>query len=110
MALGRLKSSMRSVTLVGLVYAVTPTKCYGDVNSNTVTYGHIHRPFIRRVGKSTVVNSGSVGLSYDGDQRACYVVIDHSSVTLRRVVYDVEREVQELRGRKYPRAEWLISI
>jgi len=83
---------------------------YGAVKSNTVTYGHIHRPFIRRVGKSTVVNSGSVGLSYDGDQRACYVVIDHSSVTLRRVVYDVEREVQELRGRKYPRAEWLISI
>ncbi len=83
---------------------------YGAVKSNTVTYGHIHRPFIRRVGESTVVNSGSVGLSYDGDQRACYVVIDHSSVTIRRVVYDVEREVQELRARKYPRAEWLISI
>jgi predicted phosphodiesterase len=83
---------------------------YGTVKSNTVTYGHIHRPFIRRIGKRTVVNSGSVGLSYDGDRRASYVVIDPNALTIRRVEYDVEREVQELRARRYPRAEWLISI
>ena len=83
---------------------------YGAVKSKTITYGHIHRPFIRKIGKRTIVNSGSVGLSYDGDQRASYVVIDHNSVTIRRVEYDVEREVQGLRAKRYPRAEWLISI
>ena len=83
---------------------------YGAVKSKTITYGHIHRPFIMKIGKRTVVNSGSVGLSYDGDQRASYVVIDPNSVTIRRVEYDVEREVQGLRAKRYPRAEWLISI
>jgi predicted phosphodiesterase len=83
---------------------------YGAVKSNTVTYGHIHRPFVRRIGRCTVVNSGSVGLSYDRDRRASYVVIDPSSVTIHRVEYQVEREVQELRARRYPRAEWLASI
>jgi predicted phosphodiesterase len=83
---------------------------YGAVKSNTVTYGHIHRPFVKIIGKRTVVNSGSVGLSYDGDQRASYVVIEPDWVTIRRVEYDVEREVKELRARRYPRAEWLTSI
>jgi predicted phosphodiesterase len=83
---------------------------YGAVQSNTVTYGHIHRPFARRIGKRTIANSGSVGLPYDGDQRASYVVIDRSSITVRRVEYDVKREVQELRARRYPRAEWIASI
>src|SRR5207248_2568374 len=83
---------------------------YGAVKSNTVMYGHVHRPFVKIIGKRTVVNSGSVGLSYDGDQRASYVVIEPDSVTIRRAEYDVEREVQELRARRYPRAEWLTSI
>jgi predicted phosphodiesterase len=69
---------------------------FGAVQSNTAIYGHIHRPFLRRIGKRTIVNAGSVGLPYDGDQRASYVVIDRSSVTIRRVEYDVKREVQEL--------------
>lgn len=40
---------------------------------------HTHRPFVRRVGRAQrmsdalVVNSGSVGASFDGDPRACYV-------------------------------------
>ena len=83
---------------------------FGAVQSNTAIYGHIHRPFVRRIGKRTIVNAGSVGLPYDGDQRASYVVIDHSSVTIRRARYDVKCEVQELRARTYPRAEWLASI
>lgn len=34
---------------------------------------HTHRPLVRRVGGALVVNSGSVGASFDGDPRACYV-------------------------------------
>jgi predicted phosphodiesterase len=83
---------------------------YGEINSAAVVYGHIHRPFIRRVGSRTIANSGSVGLSYDGDRRASYVVLDESGITIRRVEYEIEREVQELRSRRYPRAEWLVSM
>jgi putative phosphoesterase len=83
---------------------------YGAFRSVTVVYGHIHRPFVRKLGRSTVANSGSVGLPYDGDQRASYVLVTKGEVSIRRVEYDVEREIRELRGRRYPHAEWLMSI
>ena len=34
--------------------------------------GHTHRPFIRQVNGTTVINSGAVGLPFDGDWHACY--------------------------------------
>lgn len=34
---------------------------------------HTHRPLVRRLDGALVVNSGSVGASFDGDPRACYV-------------------------------------
>ena len=44
----------------------------------------------------TVANTGNVSQSYDGDRRASYLVIDGESITIRRVEYDVESEVEEL--------------
>jgi putative phosphoesterase len=82
---------------------------YGGLRDTTVIYGHIHRPFVRRLEPLTVANSGSVGLPYDGDQRASYAVVEDGTVTIRRVEYDVEREIQELRASHYPHAEWLAS-
>lgn len=34
--------------------------------------GHTHRPLIRRLNGSLIVNAGSVGLPFDGDTRAAY--------------------------------------
>jgi predicted phosphodiesterase len=34
--------------------------------------GHTHRPLIRQVDETLVVNVGSVGMSFDGDRRAAY--------------------------------------
>jgi predicted phosphodiesterase len=75
-----------------------------------VVYGHIHRPFIRRVGEMTVANSGSVSQSYDGDRRASYLVIEGESVSIRRVEYDVESEASELLRSGLPHAEWMAKI
>lgn len=83
---------------------------YGGLQATAVIYGHIHRPFIRRLEDFTVANCGSVGLPYDGDTRASYAVVEDRTITLRRVRYDVEREIQELRANRFPRAEWLASI
>jgi len=69
---------------------------YGGLESEAVVYGHIHRPFVRELGRSAVANSGSVGLNYDGDQRARYAIVTDGEVSIRRVEYDVEREIREL--------------
>lgn len=83
---------------------------YGVFGIPMVVYGHIHHPYIKRLSGLTVANSGSVSLSYDGDPRASYALIDDGTVTIRRVEYDVEQEIRELQMASYPRSEWLASI
>ncbi len=83
---------------------------YASLGAQIVVYGHIHRPFIRRLEGMTVVNTGSVSQSYDGDTRASYLVIDGESVAIRRVEYDVQSEAEELLRSGLPHAEWLSRI
>jgi predicted phosphodiesterase len=83
---------------------------YAPLNSAVVVYGHIHRPYARRVGEMTIANTGSVSQSYDGDRRASYLVIDGERVSIRRVEYDVESEAKELLCSGLPHAEWMAKI
>lgn len=83
---------------------------YGVLNAPVVVYGHIHKPYIRIVGGRTVANCGSVGLPQDGDPRASYLVLDHGKVEIRRVEYDVTREIQALIQSGLPHAEWVGSM
>jgi predicted phosphodiesterase len=83
---------------------------YVSLRAPIVVYGHIHRPFVRRLQGMTVANTGSVSQSYDGDTRASYLLIDGESITIRRVEYDVESEAKELLRSGLPHAEWLARI
>ena len=83
---------------------------YGPLARPVAVYGHIHRSFLRRLPGLIVANSGSVSLSYDGDPRAAYLLLEDSGPFIRRVEYAVEKEVEELRGRHFPRADWLARI
>lgn len=83
---------------------------YASLGTPVVVYGHIHRPYIRRLQGLTVVNTGSVSQSYDRDRRASYLVIDGEKLTIRRVEYDVESEAKELSVSGLPHAEWLSQI
>jgi putative phosphoesterase len=80
---------------------------YGSLGTRRVVYGHIHRAFVRRLPALTVANSGSVSLSYDGDPRAAYAVVDDDEIVIRRVGYDIEREAASLIEMKYPHAAWI---
>jgi putative phosphoesterase len=77
---------------------------YGPCGTGIVVYGHIHRPYVRRVGELVVANSGSVGMPFDGDPRASYVFLDGGELQVVRVEYDVEREVSLLLSSGYPDA------
>ena len=58
----------------------------------------------------TVANSGSVGLSYDGDRRAAYLLLDGGKAAIRRVEYDVEREIKALHDGGFPHADWVAKM
>jgi len=83
---------------------------YGSLGAKTVVYGHIHQPFIRELPSVTVCNSGSVGMPYDGDPRASYLLLTEGRPEIRRVEYDVEREIKSLLASNYPHKEWLAEV
>jgi diadenosine tetraphosphatase ApaH/serine/threonine PP2A family protein phosphatase len=56
-----------------------------------------------------VANSGSVSLSYDGDRRAAYLLLDDGQPSIRRVDYDIDEEIKALRKSGLPHADWVAS-
>lgn len=83
---------------------------YGGLGASIVVYGHIHQPSIRHMKELTVVNAGSVSLSYDGDTRASYFLLDDEVVQIRRVAYDITKEVKALSDRDMPHWQWIAKI
>lgn len=77
---------------------------YGPLNARTAVYCHIHRPYVRVLGNLTVANAGSVGLPFDGDPRASYLVIEDGRVENRRLDFDLERAVAEVLASGLPEA------
>jgi diadenosine tetraphosphatase ApaH/serine/threonine PP2A family protein phosphatase len=72
-----------------------------DVGERRVVFGHTHIQF-RRQGLDGVdlVNPGSVGLPFDGDQRAAYALVsEDGELELRRVPYDYEHVAATIRER-----------
>lgn len=80
---------------------------YGPLERPVVVYGHIHRPYTRRAGGLIIANSGSVGMPHDGDRRASYLLLDELTPSIRRVEYDVDREIEALQVSGRPHADWI---
>jgi len=83
---------------------------YEPLGAATVVYGHIHRPYTRALAELTVANSGSVGMPWDGDPRAGYLLFEDGNPRAVRVEYDVEREAALLLGSGYPDASRLAEM
>jgi predicted phosphodiesterase len=91
---------------------------YGSLDKPVAVYAHIHRPFVRNVPGRMIANTGSVSLSYDGDCRAAYLLLDASTagdlqmpyLTVRRVEYGMDREIHALSACALPHADWISKI
>lgn len=83
---------------------------YRSLGQPVAIYAHLHRSFIRTVKGMIVANTGSVSLSYDGDPRSAYLLLDGSTPSIRRVEYDVDREIQALEHSSLPHADWIAKI
>ena len=83
---------------------------HGSPDSPWRAPAHIHRAYIRSVSGMTVANTGSVSLSYDGDRRAAYILLDDFKPVIRPVEYDLERELEALSGCRLPHADWVAKM
>src|SRR5262245_17042861 len=66
------------------------------IDVDYICVGHTHVQFTLQVGKTVVVNPGSVGLPRDGDPRAAYALITDEGPVLKRAEYPVEEAVAAL--------------
>ncbi len=83
---------------------------YESLPRPVVIFGHTHRPGIRNLPGRLLINAGSVGLPFDGDPRASWLLLDGDIPTLRRVEYDLQRELWLLAASGLPGAEWTARI
>lgn len=85
---------------------------YGPLGPPIVAYGHTHRPSIRNIAghPNLLINTGSVGLPYDGDPRASYLLLEGGKPSIRRVEYNVEKELKALALCGLPGAGWTAKM
>lgn len=81
---------------------------YAPLGKPIVGFGHTHCAAIRSLTGSVkvLVNTGSIGLPYDGDARASYLLLDGAIPSIRRVEYSVDKELKALAGCGLPGAKW----
>jgi len=89
-----------------ILTAATPDDVVADVLAGVpeeiVVCGHTHHQFDRRIGRHRLVNAGSVGLPYEGDAAAFWLLLDDGRVDLRRTPYDVAAAARQLAAAGYP--------
>ncbi|MSV28124.1 MAG: metallophosphoesterase [Bryobacterales bacterium] len=83
---------------------------YSPLGRPITVHAHVHRSYIRSVSGMIVANTGSVSLSYDGDLRAAYLLLDDSKPVIRRVEYDLDKELKALSGCGLPHAGWIARM
>ncbi len=80
------------------------------VDADFVVVGHTHLPYVLSVSGRTVINPGSVGQPRDGDPRASYAIWQDGRIELKRVAYDLEDLVQQIRRSPLPEQAKRMSI
>ncbi|MBI9048104.1 MAG: metallophosphoesterase family protein [Anaerolineaceae bacterium] len=77
-----------------------------ETNADVIIVGHSHDPFVRKVANTWFINTGSVGRSDDGDQRACYATLEINANTVEvihyRIPYDIDKAIQALKENNLP--------
>lgn len=77
-------------------------------------YAHIHKPYIRYTHGKIVINTGSVGLPFDGLAMASYAIVEISDGNIRtsieRVGYNIVQVAEQYRNLEYPNAEMMIKV
>jgi hypothetical protein len=71
---------------------------------DAVVCGHTHMQFERMIGKTRVVNAGSVGMPF-GEPGADWLLLSCDGIDLRHSCYDLVGASQRIRATLYPQAE-----
>ncbi len=76
---------------------------FDSLGVQLVVCGHTHMQFDRIVGRSRIVNAGSVGMPFQ--EAGAYWALLGPGVALRRTPYDLDRAAARVRATAYPLSE-----
>ncbi len=77
-------------------------------------YAHIHKPFIRYIKGKVIINTGSIGLPFDGLAMASYATLEikdgNIKTSIERVSYEIAKVAEQYNAVMYPNAEMMIKV
>jgi predicted phosphodiesterase len=76
---------------------------FDELHVSVAVCGHTHMQFDRQIGRTRVVNAGSVGMPF-GAPGAYWAVLG-PEVQLRQTSYDLARAAERIRATSYPQAQ-----
>ena len=77
---------------------------FADVNAPLVICGHTHMQFDRTIGKTRVVNAGSVGMPFGRAGADWLLLSDDAGIELRHTDYDLHAAAARIRATNYIQA------
>jgi putative phosphoesterase len=83
------------------------TDVFDEANADVVVCGHTHMQFDRMIGRTQVVNAGSVGMPFGAP--GAYWLLLADRIELRRTTYALDSASKAILGTAYPRAEEFVS-
>jgi protein phosphatase len=83
-----------------------------QTNADVLLVGHTHTSFIRRLGRSLIVNPGSLGQPNSGRPFACYAIYEDGQFELKEYEYPINKTMAAIRKMPIPLEdqEALISV
>jgi len=99
---------------VPILTRITPDdaarEALADVDADVVVCGHTHVQYDRRVGSVRLVNTGSVGMPYEGSGDARWALLDDDGLELLTTAYDTEAALETLERAGFPLfRQWLVN-
>jgi diadenosine tetraphosphatase ApaH/serine/threonine PP2A family protein phosphatase len=78
------------------------TPVFEETRASIVVCGHTHMQFDRMIGKTRVLNAGSVGMPFGAP--GAYWLLLGPKVQFRHTPYDLAEAAERIRASKYPQA------
>jgi len=72
------------------------------VCADVVLVGHTHTPFVRQIGKRTLINPGSLGQPKTGNPDACFAVWEDGRIELKSYPYAFQETVAKIEAMPVP--------
>jgi putative phosphoesterase len=82
------------------------------IKADVLLVGHTHTPFMRRLGRTLIVNPGSLGQPKTGRPSACYALYEDGNFALQEYEYSIDKTMRAIREMPIPAEdqEGLISV